>query len=381
MMLRRVLHVTEAPLGGVVAYLEEVLASQADSTLEEVALVTPEINLPALEKVGGVRFVTFAHRRGSPVALLRLAAATLREVRRMRPEIIHVHSTFAGAMVRLCRPLIPRRTRIIYCPHGWSFVREGKAWKNRVLAAAERMLAHGCDRIICISEHEREEAEAAGIAPRKLTVIDNGVTPRSSSFGRMPATGPLRIAFAGRFDRQKGFDTYCEVMRQLGDLAIGSAIGRAIVSTDGTEIPPNVEVLGWQPRDRVYELYEQADLLIVPSRWEGFGLVAVEAMQAGTAVFASRVGGLKDIIVDGETGRLFIPGDVEGIVAMIRATSREELADFGISGLIRFREKYTAARMNDQIIQLYSAATGKSLPIETHSAKALDMNQHADRYV
>lgn len=364
MTLRRVLHVTEAPLGGVVAYLEEVLAAQGDSPLEEVTLVTPEINLPALDRAKGtrLRLVPFAHERGSVMGLLRLARLTVREARAIRPEVLHVHSTFAGAMVRLCRPLIPRRTRIVYCPHGWSFLREGKPALNRALALAERVLSLGCDRIICISEHEREEALAAGLPARKLVVIDNGVTPRPAA-APIRREGPLKIAFAGRFDRQKGFDTYCEVMRRLGDAARGIAIGRAIVAADQVSIPPNVEVLGWQPRERVFDLYREADVLLVPSRWEGFGLVAIEAMQAGTAVFASRVGGLQDIVREGETGRLFTPGDAEAIVAAIRSTTREALTAMGQKGTLRFHDRYTAARMNSQILQLYIEMTGRDLPI------------------
>lgn len=376
MTLRRILHVTEAPLGGVVAYLEEVLTAQTASPLDRITLVTPEINLPALTAANGprMRYVAFEHKRGSVGALLRLARMTVKEARASRPEVIHVHSTFAGAMVRLCRPFIPRATRIVYCPHGWAFERKGKPWVNRVLALAERALSHGCDRIVCISEHEREEGVAAGIPEHKLVVIDNGVTPRM--IGGIAATceGPLLVAFAGRFDRQKGFDTYCEVMRRLGDRARGVAIGQAIVAAEAVEIPPNVEVLGWQPREKVFKLCQEADLLLVPSRWEGFGLVAIEAMQAGTAVFASRVGGLKDIVVDGETGRLFAPDDAVRIVRLIEETTRAELDHFGANGKVRFREKYTAARMNDQIIQLYTSVTGKDLPLQVELPDTAGVN-------
>lgn len=357
----RVLHVTEAPLGGVVAYLEEVLSAQSAS-LDQVTLITPEVNVAALADIppGRLSLVTFAHQRGSLAGLARMAQATVRQARATRPDILHVHSTFAGAVVRLCRPLIPRATRIVYCPHGWAFSRLGSAWKNRVLALTERLLSRGCDRIICISDHERREALAAGIPATKLVVIENGVSPRAVP--DMPRKPGLLIAFAGRFDRQKGFDTYCEVMRRLDGHATGIAIGQAIVTNGAPQpIPPNVEVLGWQPRDRVFALYAQADLLLVPSRWEGFGLVAIEAMQARTAVFAARVGGLQDIVMDEKTGRLFNPDAVEDIVTMIRQTNRETLLQYGAQGYSRYNERYTSGRMNGLILQLYrDMAIGKS---------------------
>lgn len=359
--IRNVLHVTEAPLGGVVAYLEEMLASQVAADGAEIALITPEINLPALARVRGARFhpvVLRGYRRKSLLAPVRLAAETIRQAWRTRPEILHVHSTIAGAIVRACRPFLPAQTAIVYCPHGWAFSREGKASVNRVVAAVERVLSRACDSIICISEHEREEARRAGLPAGKLHVIENGVSPRTARADPLVARppGPRRIVFAGRFDRQKGFDTYLEVMRRLGDAAEGIAIGRQIVSGDrAPEIPANVRVTGWLPRDEVYALYAQADMLIVPSRWEGFGLVAVEAMQAGLPVFASRVGGLQDIVEDGRTGRLFAPDDVEGILTQIRETGDETLRAYGAAGRARYLEHYTAERMNARMAHHYAA--------------------------
>ena len=356
---RRILHVTEAPLGGVISCLEELLRGQvARDDVERVEVVTPEINRDAL---GGIesprlRLTTLAYDRGSPRSLIRLARLTVSRVRATRPDVLHVHSTIAGAVVRACRPLMPASTRIVYCPHGWAFSREGSAIKNRAIGLVERALSHASDRIVCVSAYEKRDAAAAGIAERRMVVVENGISPRplAALAGRARADGRKVVVFAGRFDRQKGFDTYVEVLRRLGDEARGVAIGRAIVSGDApAEMPPNVEILGWQPRDRVFELYAQADLLLMPSRWEGFPLVALEAMQARLAVFAGRVGGLQDIVVEGRTGRLFAPDDVGAIVALVREASVDELRAWGEEGHRRYLRLYTAERMNQGIWDLY----------------------------
>ncbi|MFC3168044.1 glycosyltransferase family 4 protein [Paracoccus fontiphilus] len=367
--LRRVSHVTEAPLGGVVSYLDELLGAQLRSLRDvRIDLITPEINRDALADLSGPRFTLIAlrHRRSrSPMALLSLAVRTVRHVRRTRPDILHIHSTFAGAAVRALAPLLPRGTRVVYCPHGWAFSRQGSGRSRRAIAAVERWLAGRSDRIVCISDYERREAKAFGIPADRLVVVENGISPRASANDTDPArdpqaTDPRRrnrrrlIAFAGRFDRQKGFDTYLEVMRQLKDEADGIAIGSSITSNEALpDCPDNVRILGWQDRAAVFDLYRRADLLLVPSRWEGFGLVAAEAMQAGLAVFASRVGGLQDIVVDGETGRLFQPDDAAGIVALIRAASGDDLVRFGENGRRRYLARYTAQRMSDDMTALY----------------------------
>lgn len=362
--LHRILHVTEAPLGGVVTYLEELVGEQLHSLADvQIDVIAPEINREALSGLSGPRFslITFRHRRGSVRALLRMALLTLRHVRRTRPDILHIHSTFAGAAIRAFFPLIPKGTHVVYCPHGWAFSREGSSRMRRATALVERLLARTTERIVCISDHERREALASGIPSDRLVVIENGIGPRpggeaeASRDDLTPAPARRLIAFAGRFDRQKGFDTFLEVMRELGDEAEAVAIGSSITSGETLpECPDNVRIIGWQDRATVFDLYRRADLLLVPSRWEGFGLVAAEAMQQGLAVFASRVGGLQDIVVDGETGRLFQPDDVDEIVAMIRATPDAELARFGENGRRRYLARYTTAQMTAKVTALYN---------------------------
>ncbi|MTD99834.1 glycosyltransferase [Paracoccus sp. YIM 132242] len=368
--LRRVTHVTEAPLGGVVSYLDELVGAQLRSLPDvHIDLLTPEINREALADLSGPRFtlIAFRHRRSrSPMALLSMAMQTLRHVRRTRPDILHIHSTFAGAAIRVLAPLFPKETQVIYCPHGWAFSRQGSRRSQAVIGAVERWLATSSDRIVCISDYERREAAAFGIPEDRLVVIENGISPRGAagqpepdprSTPAVPDRRPGRrlIAFAGRFDRQKGFDTFLEVMRRLEDEADGIAIGSSITSKEALpDCPPNVQILGWQDRTAVFDLYRRADLLLVPSRWEGFGLVAAEAMQAGLAVFASRVGGLQDIVVDGDTGRLFQPDDVDGIVALIRAASDADLVRFGRNGHRRYLARYTAERMSKDMTALYN---------------------------
>lgn len=354
----RILHVAEAPLGGVISCLQELVQGQVTLNVDAVEIVTPEVNLPVFSGIESdkLRLTTFAYRRGSIGGLVRLARLTIQRARAIRPEIIHVHSTIAGAVVRICRPFLPHETRIVYCPHGWAFAREDLALKNRMIGLLERMLSPLSDRILCVSSDEQTDAIAIGIPRRRTVVIENGVSLRDIAPTPRPA-GPRKvIAFAGRFDRQKGFHTYVEVLRRLGDEAHGIAIGQPMLADVDfalSDLPANIELMGWQPRERVLDLCAGADVLFMPSRWEGFPLVALEAMQAGTAVWASRVGGLRDIVVDRETGRLFELDDVEAILASLRATDREELWKQGERGRARYLERYTAQLMNTRVMTLY----------------------------
>ncbi len=374
--LQQVLHVTEAPLGGVASYLQEVIASQVRHGIK-VDLVTPEINLPTFADVASPNFrpITFKHARGSALALLRLGWITVRQARRSRPDVVHIHSTFAGAVIRCSRPLMPRGTKIVYCPHGWAFARHCSPRVKRVIATVERLLSRQADCIVCVSECERRDALEAGIPARRLRVIENGISPRSISLPAVqrPTRPGKLVAFVGRFDRQKGFDTYLEVMRRLKGEAHGVAIGGTIISSDElseSDFPDNVERIGWQPRDRVFELYRQADLVLMPSRWEGLPLVALEAMQAKLAVFASRVGGLSDVVIDNWTGHLFDPKDIDQVVAQIRDTTPETLRAYGERGFQHYLNRFTADRMNRRVMDLYGEVTGLEQPRHLHPVPA-----------
>jgi len=112
---------------------------------------------------------------------------------------------------------------------------------------------------------------------------------------------------------------------------------------------PRVEFLGKLPRTLLDETYRDSDVILMPSRYESFGLVAIEAFAAGTPVIALASGGLKEIVEDGVTGFLVAPGtdEVGAIVQAVRrlASDRELLASMRRSARQAFEERFTVARM------------------------------------
>jgi glycosyltransferase involved in cell wall biosynthesis len=355
-----VFHATEAPGGGVLSHLEEVIAFQSRAAeIESVAVLGPEVNAAPLRAAGGtgVRVVSFDHHRGSPASLLRLAASARRVIRTTRPDILSVHSTFAGVVVRLAALTVRPRPKVVYLPHSWAFARSGRM--RGPIATAERLLARCTDRIVCVSGAEQRDAIAIGIPAEKCHVIENGIRllRQDAPPQRADAVGNrrLRVLFVGRFDHQKGFDVFLDIMARLGDAAEGLAVGDYIIGRADARVlvPDNVTLLGWRGRDEVQELYGNADLLLMPSRWEGLPIAALEAMRARLPLFATRVGGLEDVILDGTTGRFIDIDNPEAAAALIVATSRVELAAFAERGYRHFLERFTAERMNRGIVALY----------------------------
>lgn len=358
----RLLHVTEAPGGGVLSYLQEVIGYQSQiEAVSAIGVLGPQMNAAPIREVSGakVQVESFDHVRGSVTTLLRLALRSRRMVKAACPDILNIHSTFAGVVVRLAALTLPKRPKIIYVPHSWAFSRLSSF--RGLTATIERLLSRYTDRIICVSHAEMRDAVKAGIAEERCSVIENGIRilpdahDPSSSRRQMGVDDKLRVLFVGRFDRQKGFDFFLDVMGWLGADAEGFAVGDYVIGNadSAMTIPDNVTLLGWRQRNEVQELYRNADLLLMPSRWEGLPIVALEAMRARLAVFSTSVGGLQDVVVDQVTGRFINLRDPEGTAAMIKAASRSGLVAFGEAGYQRFLERFTAERMNEEIIRLY----------------------------
>ncbi|MSQ41654.1 MAG: glycosyltransferase family 1 protein [Dehalococcoidia bacterium] len=190
---------------------------------------------------------------------------------------------------------------------------------------AERRLVHCVDRIVAASEHERQLLrQMFRVPPQCVTVIPLGVDlerfqPRDAAVARAALALPAgeRVLLAvGRMEPLKGFDIIVRALAQMtqrervrlllvgGDERAAAEFARlrAIAQEEG--VAGRVHFLGAIPHERLAVYYNAADVVVAPSFYESFGLVALEAMASGVPVVASRVGGLVSTIADGRTGYL-----------------------------------------------------------------------------
>lgn len=360
-MTMRVLHVTEALLGGVATYFKEILpVQQARLGRDNVFVLVPTSQTSNLPPDLPLTIATYPVSGRNAMSVLMLFGAILRAIFRFRPDVVHAHSTFAGVAVRLCGLLLLwKRPRIVYCAHGWSFLRDVKPWINRLTALLERLLAYCCDAVTNISYYEYEAALRAGLPASRNLVLRYGLSPANADPGpllRLDRTC-LNCFFIGRHDRQKGLDLLIDAFRNLPPdqyqlyVAGSSVLGDA--AAIGDSLPANVHMLGWIDNNKVDAYYRQFDLLLVPSRWEGFGLVVLEAMRNGIPVVSSDRGALPEIVQDGVSGRIFRLAEPGSLATLLLSLTREQLGQMGQSGARRFRDEFSAARMNEETLNLY----------------------------
>jgi glycosyltransferase involved in cell wall biosynthesis len=325
---------------------------------------------PAFRAVG-VRTVDLgARRRTDPRALVRLGHL----LRRVRFDLIHAHSwrTELGAV--LWGRVFSRVPVVLRTVHNTDefYVRPGYASLAR--ASANRL-----DRIVVISDAVGRYLREAGVPAEKLVRIYYGLDVRgwgsSTENSCSPSAIPhpqTSIAVVARLAPQKGhtilLDALPRVLASVPDVSV-RIVGHEELSTvaelrayaAARGVAEHVEFDGF--RGDVPELLREIDLFVLPSLWEGFGLVLLEAMAAGRPIVASAVGPIPEVVLDGETGLLVPPGDPGALAeAIVRVLSDRALAErLGRAGRARVERAFGLDRMVEQTDALYRELLGRTM--------------------
>jgi len=356
----RIFHLCETLKGGIATHLNSLLRLQREDYSDADIVVLCPAHHAEFVDVPGVTVIPFVHRGRNLRGIVSLWREWAGLIRQHRPDVLHLHSSFAGLIGRT----VPHKARTIYCAHGWAFTTNASPLKKRIYTAIERLLSSRTDAIIVISQAEMDAAIAAGIDERKCVVVYNGVEDRPPTIDVRPADGPVKVLFVGRFDEQKGYDVLIDAFRLLEDQPVRLHLVGEAVQGQGKlpELPPNVTTQGWITPGELGAVIAASDVLVVPSRWEGFGLVAIEAMREGRPVVAHRVGGLPEIVADGETGLLFSPLNAPTLAAALARLSRRQLQAMGLAARERFDALFTDRGMyaaTDAIYRRLMPSLGK----------------------
>ena len=358
----RVLHICESVTGGIATYLNELVPCQAEKYgSDRVHLVVPrsqkeEISIPSQN----LTYFDEVNRK-SLVTQLRMLATYQKVVKEFRPTVVHIHSTFAGFWFRLGLFFTLKRPyKVIYCSHGWAFDRECSEKTKKAIIFIEKLLSHKTDRIVCISKHDLQIAKKYGLNQNKLTLVKNTIKEVPVTLTAAEISKDTKnFLFVGRFDKQKGFDLLLEAIAAtrsedfrvycIGDFVVNNEPKQLeMVSSDKRIIH-----LGWKTKLEVLQYMKACDALIMPSRWEGFGLVALEALCCGCPVFHSGKGGLGDIY---ENSMYYskIPNLSISSLKYILSIDKEKLESLRITLLNEFEFGYRMQDLNEELYKCYA---------------------------
>lgn len=199
---------------------------------------------------------------------------------------------------------------------GWLRAMYHKWW----IAPIERRVLHRADRVVAVSRFVADMARRT-LCDMPMQVIYNGIDTdlfRPGNRERQPGE-PFRLLYVGSWMSRKGVDLLAPIMRELGDGFELHYTGGSAAEKDKAGMPHNMHDIGRLSLPQVVEAMQNADAFLFPSRSEGFGLVAAEAMACGLPVFATRSASLIEVLAEGRAGILCPPDDVGAFVAAAKA--------------------------------------------------------------
>ena len=269
---------------------------------------------------------------------------------RRRPWLAFYTPALLRSFVRAARRTDADLLHAHWIPAGWVAARTGKPYVVQVwgtdvellrrVPQLARTVLRGARLVIAASS-------ALGDAARRLGAEDVRVIPSGID---IPAkvgeeAEPAEVLYAGRLSEEKGV---LELVEAAGHLNL-------VVAGDGPLRRRVPQARGFLPNDELQRLYARAAVVACPSRREGFGVACLEAMAHGRPVVASAVGGLKDLVVDGETGLLVPPRDPRALKAALERllADRDLRRRLGAAGRERARERFSWDAVTDATIAAY----------------------------
>ena len=355
----KVLHAAETIKGGVATVMRQIaLASVASSEITELHCLVPENQKNEIKTLPSENVVTFKRTGRNVTSFLSFILQFISNIIKHKPELIHLHSTFAGVLGRLVLTVLYPfyRPKVIYCPHAFSFLMEGNKLKKNVYKSIECVLLPITDAVICVSEFERNAAIENGLNEKKLHVVYNGVpvVDVNESFTNPYEDNVINLLFVGRFDYQKGFDILSTMIEKLkGKPYHLTVVGGAVHGVDVYPDLPQTTYTGWLSSGDIAPYFSHADVLVIPSRWEGFAMVSLEAMSYGIPIVSSNCTSFPEMIFPGVNGYMFDLSYPETLPEIVGGKSKEDWALLGANARSIFMDKFISERMIKGIFEVY----------------------------
>lgn len=318
----RILHITQS-VGGVLRYIQMLLKYMDKEKFENIILCSFEAK-PEDYKEFVIAFEQIEMKREISFSDLKAIKFVRQVIKKYNPDIVYAHSSKGGAVARLAD--IGLKNKCVYNPHGWAFNMHCSRQRQKLYIMIERLAARFCDKIICISEFEKQSAVEKKICKKdKLQVILNGIdiegyekAPHNqiTRTSLMIPENAFVVGMVGRICPQKAPDVFIKAAKKIKEVVPNSFF---IIVGDGKKediinyarqngFIDSLLITGWVENPMSYiELFDAAVLL---SRWEGFGLVLPEYMLAQKPVVATSVDAIPSIIKNTVNGLLVEPENI-----------------------------------------------------------------------
>ncbi|MED4130343.1 glycosyltransferase [Shouchella miscanthi] len=361
----KVCHITEAG-GGVQRHINDINVYASNIDIEHCFIISPVRN-NFVSKNNDVYHLKMNREIG--IYDLKSMFNLYKLIKKINPDVIHCHSSKSGGLVRGIKLLgLLKRIKIVYSAHGFYFNEYSNKFKNLIYINIEKVLGFKTDIIVgtCNSEHKLVIDNKIA-SEKKAIIIENGIdTEAYKRLNKQLNPKAPVLLFVGRLSRQKNIKILLESL-----LALKNEIKdvRLIVIGDGEEMDDarayciqnnlmnNVTFEGFVSNLEPY--MRKADIVVMPSLWEGFPYFLLESLIQGKPVVGGNVTGIKDVITPGLNGFLCDPSDSENltnsIIECLESVERKGLTtDNCISSI---KGKFEVTKMVNELEKTYITIT------------------------
>jgi glycosyltransferase involved in cell wall biosynthesis len=373
----RILIVSQVTVDGVAVCIRDLVQAAVSEGYQVTVACPPAGDLPVWVQERGAVWERMEMRR-SPHASDILAMVRLRRLAQTH-DLVHLHSSKAGAVGRLAvAGLGPRRPPVVFTPHGWSWLVGG--WLSPVYRKVERIMLPLATVIIAVSDEERANGQAVlGRRARRMVVNPNGVDlSRFSPLGPVAdrSDAPL-VVCVGRLCHARAPDVAVSALALMRTPSVrlrlvGDGEDRAVTEklVHDLGLDERVEFSGFRTNPALD--LRAADVVMIPSRYDGMALVLLEAMACGATVVATRVPGTSAL---GGAGLLVPVEDAkslaEAVDALLADPRRRQL--LGTAARERVAKYYSLQRSLQRILSLWQDLGAQPDPdLQANRIPALD---------
>lgn len=373
MQKKKIVHIAQSA-GGVQEYLYMFLKNFKDENYENYLVVSQDYENNKEKFVDYVKdiYIVPMQRDIQLKFDLKSIKEIMKVLKKIKPDIVYLHSSKAGALGRIAL-LFNFKVKILYNAHGWYFNAQISNKKKKIFALIERVLAIKTNKIINISKSEYESALKYKIASKKkMCIIENGIdfTKFKDSDKYRDETrkklnikdNEIVIGVVGRLSEQKdpmtmikAFKEVYEENKNIKMLFVGSGDLEDNIKkfAEDNNILDKVIITGWV--DEVEKFIPAFDIAVLPSKWEGFGLVLIEYMACNKPIVASNVGGISNILQDKVNGTLIASGDYNKLkYSILELINNTGLKKKYINNNIKLSYKYNIEFVVDKHLKIFN---------------------------
>jgi glycosyltransferase involved in cell wall biosynthesis len=363
-----VLHAAQPTEAGVAAYVAGVAADQLARGWRVAVACPPGGQLAAALAARGIPRLHWPATRAPGLGTVPETRQLRQLISMVRPDVVHLHSAKAGLAGRLA---VRGRRPTVFQPHGWSWLAARGATARGALAW-ERLATRWTDLLVCVGEGEAAHARRRRVGNHHL-VIRNGVDlatfkpcgPRARVAARellgIDPDAPLAVCL-GRVTRQKGQDLLLTAWPQVRSRCPEAQL---CIVGDGEALPrlraralPGVHFLAPVTNPRPW--YAAADVVVLPSRWEGLSLTLLEALASGCSVVVADIPGLAEAVTAG-VGVRVPAGDAGALAgAVARRLAEPDLRAAEGRAAARAARAFDVRRTYDQLAAVTAALHTRS---------------------